>query len=171
MSANRIINLEDKNINYTLEISKRSKRMRIAVYCDGNMVVTIPRNINENIIENFMIAANGVTARYLSSKKFPSIRRVVRTPKRWDRIVEIAFKKITNDGKERQSTTILNPEIPIPKEATDKHGILDETVKSAKTFKEISVGLAEFLKGADFAGFSRDGVSGNAFSRVRRELL
>ena len=48
-----------------------------------------------------------------------------------DRIVEIAFKKITNDGKERQSTTILNPEIPIPKEATDKHGILDETVKWA----------------------------------------
>ena len=37
-----------------------------------------------------MIAANGVTARYLSAKKFPSIRRVVRTPKRWDRIVEIA---------------------------------------------------------------------------------
>ena len=37
-----------------------------------------------------MIAANGVTARYLSSKKFPSIRRVVRTPKRWERIVEIA---------------------------------------------------------------------------------
>jgi exoribonuclease-2 len=37
-----------------------------------------------------MIAANGVTARYLSSRKFPSIRRVVRTPKRWERIVEIA---------------------------------------------------------------------------------
>ncbi len=37
-----------------------------------------------------MIAANGVTARYLSSRKFPSLRRVVRTPKRWDRIVEIA---------------------------------------------------------------------------------
>jgi exoribonuclease-2 len=37
-----------------------------------------------------MIAANGVTARYLSAHKFPSIRRVVRIPKRWDRIVEIA---------------------------------------------------------------------------------
>ena len=37
-----------------------------------------------------MIAVNGVTARYLTSKKFPSIRRVVRTPKRWDRIVELA---------------------------------------------------------------------------------
>ena len=37
-----------------------------------------------------MIAANGVTARYLASKKFPSIRRVVRTPRRWERIVELA---------------------------------------------------------------------------------
>ena len=43
-----------------------------------------------DIIEDFMIAANGVVARYLSSKKFPTLRRVVRTPKRWDRIVEIA---------------------------------------------------------------------------------
>jgi ribonuclease R len=42
------------------------------------------------IIEDFMVAANGVTARYLSAKNFPSIRRVVRIPKRWDRIVEIA---------------------------------------------------------------------------------
>ena len=48
------------------------------------------KNRAKDIIEDFMIAANGVTARYLSSKKFPSLRRVVRTPKRWERIVEIA---------------------------------------------------------------------------------
>ena len=48
------------------------------------------KNRAKDIIEDFMIAANGVTARYLSSKKLPSIRRVVRTPKRWERIVEIA---------------------------------------------------------------------------------
>jgi len=48
------------------------------------------RNRAKDIIEDFMIAANGVIARYLSSRSFPSIRRVVRTPKRWDRIVEIA---------------------------------------------------------------------------------
>jgi VacB/RNase II family 3'-5' exoribonuclease len=42
------------------------------------------------LIEDFMIAANGVTARYLSSQKVPSLRRVVRTPKRWERIVELA---------------------------------------------------------------------------------
>lgn len=40
-----------------------------------------------------MIAANGVTARYLSSRKFPSLRRVVRKPKRWERIVAIASER------------------------------------------------------------------------------
>jgi VacB/RNase II family 3'-5' exoribonuclease len=48
------------------------------------------KNRAKDIIEDFMIGANGVTARYLSAKKFPSIRRVVRTPKRWERIVELA---------------------------------------------------------------------------------
>ncbi len=43
-----------------------------------------------DLIADFMIAANGVTARYLSSRKFPSLRRVVRTPKRWDGIVALA---------------------------------------------------------------------------------
>ena len=48
------------------------------------------KNRAKDIIEDFMIAANGVTARYLSAQKLPSLRRVVRTPKRWDRIVELA---------------------------------------------------------------------------------
>jgi exoribonuclease-2 len=44
----------------------------------------------KDLVEDFMIAANGVAARFLAAKKFPSLRRVVRTPKRWDRIVELA---------------------------------------------------------------------------------
>ena len=48
------------------------------------------KNRAKDIIEDFMIAANGVTVRYLSSRKIASIRRVVRVPKRWGRIVEIA---------------------------------------------------------------------------------
>ena len=48
------------------------------------------RNRAKEIVENFMVAVNGVTARYLDARGFPSIRRVVHTPKRWDRIVAIA---------------------------------------------------------------------------------
>jgi exoribonuclease-2 len=60
---------------------------------DGDQISALEideRNRAKEIIEDFMIAANGVTARYLSANKFPSIRRVVRVPKRWDRIVAIA---------------------------------------------------------------------------------
>ena len=46
-------------------------------------------NRAKEIIEDFMIAANDVTARFLHGKQVPSLRRVVRSPKRWDRIVEI----------------------------------------------------------------------------------
>jgi exoribonuclease-2 len=47
-------------------------------------------NRAKELIEDFMIAANGVVARFLEAKRTPSLRRVVRTPKRWDRIVELA---------------------------------------------------------------------------------
>jgi VacB/RNase II family 3'-5' exoribonuclease len=60
---------------------------------DGDQIQALEieeKNCAKDLIENFMVAANGVTARFLSSRKFPSIRRVVRTPRRWDRIVEIA---------------------------------------------------------------------------------
>jgi VacB/RNase II family 3'-5' exoribonuclease len=60
---------------------------------DGDQIHALEieqKNRAKEIIEDLMIAANGVTARYLSARKFPSIRRVVRTPKRWERIVEIA---------------------------------------------------------------------------------
>jgi len=60
---------------------------------DGDQIQSLEveeKNRAKEIIEDFMIAANGVTARYLSAAKFPSIRRVVRIPKRWDRIVQIA---------------------------------------------------------------------------------
>jgi exoribonuclease-2 len=47
----------------------------------------------KDIIAEFMIAANGVVARYLASKNIPSLRRVVRVPKRWDRIVALAAER------------------------------------------------------------------------------
>lgn len=49
-----------------------------------------PTNSAKHLIEDLMIASNGVTARFLATKNFPSIRRVVRIPKNWDRIIELA---------------------------------------------------------------------------------
>jgi exoribonuclease-2 len=48
------------------------------------------RNRAKDMIENFMIAANGAVAGFLSSRGFPVLRRVLRTPERWDRIVQLA---------------------------------------------------------------------------------
>jgi VacB/RNase II family 3'-5' exoribonuclease len=50
------------------------------------------KNRAKELIEDFMIAANGVSARYLASQNFTSLRRVVRVPKRWDRIVALALE-------------------------------------------------------------------------------
>src|SRR5690349_60695 len=48
------------------------------------------KNRAKELIEDFMIGANGVTARYLEGKGLPSLRRVLRSPERWERIVELA---------------------------------------------------------------------------------
>ena len=48
------------------------------------------KNRAKDLIEDFMIASNSATARFLTGKNFPSLRRVVRVPKEWDRIVELA---------------------------------------------------------------------------------
>jgi exoribonuclease-2 len=50
------------------------------------------KNRATELIEEFMIAANEVVARMLEAKKVSSIRRVVKTPERWDRIVELASR-------------------------------------------------------------------------------
>jgi exoribonuclease-2 len=49
-------------------------------------------NRAKELIENFMVTANGVTARFLSARGLSSIRRVVRSPERWPRIVELAAR-------------------------------------------------------------------------------
>jgi len=64
------------------------------------------KNRAEEIIEDFMIAANGITARYLAAKKVTSLRRVVRIPKRWDRIIELAAERGTTLPTEPDSKAL-----------------------------------------------------------------
>lgn len=51
----RQIELLKNKIEYTLKVSNRARKVRLTIYCDGNFVVTTPRNVNENIIEQFII--------------------------------------------------------------------------------------------------------------------
>jgi exoribonuclease-2 len=63
-----------------------------AVFSDGQLEDLRAEETNRarQLIEDFMIAANGVTARFLASRGLPSLRRVLRSPERWQRIVELA---------------------------------------------------------------------------------
>jgi len=65
-----------------------------AILADGSVrsIDTRTKNRATELIENFMVAANGVMARTLMKAGVSSIRRVVRTPKRWERIVELAAR-------------------------------------------------------------------------------
>lgn len=71
-----------------------------------------------------------------------------------DRIVEISYIKIMPDGREISRTLRVNPEMPIPAEATEVHGITDEMVAAAPTFKLVARTLADEFRGCDFAGFN-----------------
>ena len=63
-----------------------------AVYEDDVLIDLRPldKNRAQALIEDFMIAANGVTARLLQRKGIASLRRVLRSPERWERIVALA---------------------------------------------------------------------------------
>ncbi len=71
-----------------------------------------------------------------------------------DRIVEISILKLNPDGKKEIKTRRINPEMPIPKESSEIHGIFDEDVKDEPTFKAVAKSLANFIGNSDLAGFN-----------------
>jgi len=71
-----------------------------------------------------------------------------------DRIVEIAYLKIRPDGEILKGGWLLNPEMKIPAEASAIHGISDEKVKKAPTFKDKAGELYEIFKDCVYSGFN-----------------
>lgn len=71
-----------------------------------------------------------------------------------DRIVEISILKLHPDGKKEVKTRRVNPEMPIPKESSEIHGIYDEDVKDEPSFKAMAKSLAKFIGNSDLAGFN-----------------
>ncbi|MGC6479458.1 MAG: exonuclease domain-containing protein [Flavobacteriaceae bacterium] len=73
-----------------------------------------------------------------------------------DRIVEIAILKLMPDGEKREKVWLVNPGCPIPKTASDVHGITDDKVADAPLFKDIALDVNSFIDKADLAGYNSD---------------
>lgn len=71
-----------------------------------------------------------------------------------DRIVEISILRISPRGEEEVLTERINPGIPIPQESSKIHGITDQDVKDAPSFKEVAKKLAKFIEGCDLGGYN-----------------
>jgi exoribonuclease-2 len=119
---------------------------------DGDQISELEieeKNRAKEIIEDFMIAANGVTARYLSAKNFPSVRRVVRTPKRWERIVEIA--------REHGSDLPVNPDSKALEEF-----LIKEKAADPLRFPDLSLSVIKLLGNGEYIAELPEGnVSGH----------
>lgn len=71
-----------------------------------------------------------------------------------DKIVEIAIIKINPDGTEETFTARVNPEINIPDEVIEIHGISNEDVKDCPTFKDLAAKITAFIGDADLGGYN-----------------
>ena len=71
-----------------------------------------------------------------------------------DRIVEISILKVFPNGNKESKTWLVNPEVEIPKNASDIHGITNEKVVTEPTFKELAPKVSEMITGCDLAGFN-----------------
>lgn len=71
-----------------------------------------------------------------------------------DRIIEIAIVRIKPGGVREVKRKLINPEMPIPEQATAVHGISNEMVKDAPVFKQVANEIAQFLEGCDLAGYN-----------------
>ncbi|HEU0112116.1 MAG TPA: 3'-5' exonuclease [Flavisolibacter sp.] len=71
-----------------------------------------------------------------------------------DRIVEIAIVKLLPDGNRSVKRKIINPQVPIAQAITDIHGINNDMVKDAPTFKQAAQEIRQFLDGCDLACYN-----------------
>jgi exoribonuclease-2 len=111
-----------------------------AVY-EGDKLVDMcpdPRNRTKDLIEDFMVGANGVTARYLEAKGFLSLRRVLKTPKRWDRIVQLAGT--------------FGARLPLQPDAAALDAFLDARRKAdPERFPDLSLSVVKLLGAGEYS--------------------
>jgi exoribonuclease II len=89
------------------------------------------------LIQNLMIAANGVTARFLDQHGFPSLRRVVKSPERWDRIRTVAAE--------------LGDELPPAADSTALSAFLERRRKAAPDrFADLSTTIIKMIGSGEY---------------------
>lgn len=71
-----------------------------------------------------------------------------------DRIVEIAIIKVLPSMERQVKRKLINPEMPIPVTSSDIHGITDEMVKDAPTFKQAANEIKQYLENCDLGGYN-----------------
>src|ERR1700744_2872873 len=71
-----------------------------------------------------------------------------------DRIVEVAIIKVLPDGTRQVKLKLINPEMPIPANIVEIHGITDEMVKDAPTFRQAGNELKQFIENCDLGGYN-----------------
>jgi len=71
-----------------------------------------------------------------------------------DRIVEISILKVFPNGTEERKTWLVNPEMNIPDEVVAIHGISNEKIANAPTFKSIAKDVHKMIKDSDLGGFN-----------------
>jgi VacB/RNase II family 3'-5' exoribonuclease len=96
------------------------------------------KNRAHELIEDFMIAANGVTAQYLTSKGAPSLRRVLRTPKKWEGIVALA-RQLGESLPREPSAPALNAFLTKRRETDPSH------------FADLSLSVIKMLGRGEYA--------------------
>ncbi|HMP86825.1 MAG TPA: 3'-5' exonuclease, partial [Lacibacter sp.] len=71
-----------------------------------------------------------------------------------DRIVEIAIVKVQPDGSRLVKRKLINPEMPIPEASSAVHGITNEMVKDAPTFRQAANEIKQFIENCDLGGYN-----------------
>ena len=71
-----------------------------------------------------------------------------------DRIIEIAIIKVLPDESRQVKRKLINPQMAIPKASSDIHGITDDMVKDAPTFKQVGNEIKQFLENCDLGGYN-----------------
>jgi VacB/RNase II family 3'-5' exoribonuclease len=131
------------------------------VVFDGELLADLRRvdkNRAKELIEDLMIAANGATAGYLAARGFPSLRRVLRAPKRWDRIAELAAE--------------LGEKLPAAPEAAALDAFLARRrAADPDRFVDLSVSVVKLLGSGEYALELPGQTSAGHFGLAARDYM